>query len=171
MKRSVTKTKIYSVEWDERLYFISLHFKEEGIIAVKYRPPSLIALSINSDYTEEEFLNIWTRFIIGLSVCAEEKDTIDRNIGALTFTVMDAIMIRRNISFTDLLKHIDFFSVMLRDEGISDDKIRTLYIPVTKAMLSNFKDNVIDSATGMKFTDTPIYHHFDRFFEELNDKA
>ena len=162
MERNIIKTKIYSIEWEERLYFISLNFNAKEIILYPYRPPALSKYFNGEDSSEEGFLNIWTRFIIGLSVCSEEEDIIERSIGALTFTVMDSILTKGKISFEDLLNHIDCFSIMLKEEGLSDDMIRTMYIPISKALLSNFKDLIIDPNTGKKFIETPQFKEFEK---------
>ena len=168
MERNITKTKIYSVEWEERLYFISLNFNAKGIILQPYRPPALSKYFYGKDSSEEEILNIWTRCIIGLLVCSEEEDIIERNIGALTFIIMDSILTKGKISFEDLLNHIDCFSMMLKEEGLTYDRIRTMYIPISKAILSNFKDSIIDSNTGKKFIETPKFKEFESLAKEIH---
>lgn len=110
--------------------------------------------------SEEEILCIMAKYIIGLSSFPEEKDILERNTGALTFTVIYSISQKGHISFDDLLIHIDCFSQILNHEGLDYNKIRQMYIPITKALVSNFKDMIIDSTTGYNFTDTPKYLEF-----------
>lgn len=162
MERNIVKTKIYSIEWNDKFYFVSLNFTSEESIFHPYRPPAFSEFLSGKNSSEEEFLNIWTHFITGLSVCSNEKDIIEKNIGALTFTVMDSILIKGKISFEEMLNHIDCFSIMLKEEGLSTNKIREMYIPITKAMLSNFKDLIIDSNTGKKFIETLKYKEFEK---------
>ena len=162
MQENFTKTKIYSVEWDDRLFFLTLYFNEEGIITNRFRPPALKKIisndSVSLEKKEEEFLSIWTKYIVGLSVCYEEKDTIERNIGALTFVVIDSTINHQHITFYDLLNYMDCFSMMLREEGISNERIRDLYLPVTKAILLNFNTKIIDNETGETFKDCSKLH-------------
>lgn len=166
MERKIAKTKIYNVDWEDRLYFISLNFNKDDIIVNHLRPPELFEILPYTNHSEREFLNIWTRFIIGLSVCSNEKDPLEKNIGALTFTVMDSILTKGKISFDELLKHVDCFSMMLKEEGYENDKIRGIYLAISKAILSNFKGSVLDSVTGEKFIETPKYKEFEKLGEE-----
>lgn len=167
MKSQIVTTKIYHVEWEGRLYRLLLNYNIRDIIVNHLRPPALFDVLKEKNHSEEKFLNLWIRFIIGLSVCSDEKDIIERNLGALTFTVMDTIMLQGMISFEHLLLHIDCFSMMLKDEGLTDDKIRALYVPVTKAILTNFKDKIVDYATGKKFIDTPNYQEFESLTKDI----
>lgn len=173
MRENICKTKIYCVEWEDSLYILSLNFNKEGLVTHYFRPLYLKEITRNerlrSEQQEDEFLCICTKYIIGLSVCSEEKDTIERNIGALTFSIMDSIMTKGNISFGDLLHHIDCFSMMLKEEGLTKDKIRTMYVPISKAILSNFKDVIIDVTTGEKFIDTPKYKEFECLAKQFKE--
>ena len=170
MQGSITKTKIYSVEWDDRIFFLSLNLNEKGIVTNHYRPPDLEKIlrddKFKSEKKEEEFLSVWTKYIIGLSVCSGEKDIIEKNIGALTFIVMDSTINNHTITFYELLTYMDCFSMMLNEQGFSEDKIRNLYLPVVKALLFNFKDKIIDTETGREFFSTLKYEKIINLMEE-----
>lgn len=161
MQSNISKTKIYSIEWEDSLFLLSLHFNDEGIVTNHFRPPDLEKIMELDPLiyikNEEEFLHIWTKYLIGLIVCSPEKDIIERNIGALTFVVMDSTINNNYITFYDLLNYLDCFSMMLNEQGFSKEKIKQMYIPVTKALLLNFKNKIIDSMTGETFITTSKY--------------
>ncbi|MCH5224386.1 MAG: hypothetical protein J1D77_00250 [Muribaculaceae bacterium] len=169
MPLEIVKTKIYGTEWDDHLFCLSLHFNENGFVTSQYRPPELgdilqLKEKVHQN-NEEEFLSIWTKFVIGLSVCSEERDPLERNIGALTFTVIDTLEKSQRLSFETLLDYMDCFSIMLKEENFSEKEIKAVYLPITLAVLKNFSDRIIDRTTGLVFISSSKYQEISRLLE------
>lgn len=158
MRVKVIKKKTYQIEYRNNLYSISLKEDEEGLVLDLFQPPEFEKF-FDKDIreSEDEFLKIWFRYIIGLSACEKESDLIDRNIGALTFVTMDHLEQNGKIYFETLLKQMECFCSSLHSQGVSTKEIKKIYLPVLKGLLVNFMEKIYDKETGLLFHNSPYY--------------
>lgn len=145
------KIKIYKIPSEKGLYAVSLAFCNERLASDKFKSEVL------SDYKDPpdevdgydaEFLDLCVRYIIGLTICSTEDNLMERNIGALTLIVMDHIEMNGKIELPTLRKYMNCFSQMLRWAGIPDNEIKEAYLSVKKALISIFKEYIINPECG-----------------------
>ena len=74
-------------------------------------------------------------------------------------------MHNENLTFEDLLYYVDCFCLMLKEQGFSEEKIKEIYLPVTKAIILNFKDRILDERTEEIFIATSQYQKMLKLLE------
>lgn len=159
--------KTYQVEYRDELFTISLKENEAGLMTGEFKPPEFLKYFGNKTLdSEDEFLKVWLKYIIGLSICREEKDIMERNIGALTFITMDHVEENGSIDSDTLFKFVDCFSSALYHCGVSIQEIRQAYVPISKGLIECFEFRVIDKETGKVFKETPYYNFLSAFLKK-----
>lgn len=158
MKLNNTKRKTYQIEYKDQTYSITMEIQNSGILIRDFKPPELNKFKQSIFFeNEDEFIRIWLKYIMGLYVCKEENDIIERNIGALTFITMDHVEENGFIDDKTLFKFLDCYSNVLFSQGMPLTEIKKAYLPVAKGLIDCFDEKVIDSENGNRFKDSSNY--------------
>lgn len=168
MYNKLIKRKTYQIVYDNYIYSLTLKEDEHGLITTDFRPPDL-SFDNYTPVQEKEFLRIWVKYIIGLWICNEEKDIIERNIGALTLIARDSMDNQGSIDSHTLLILMDCFANVLHSEGISDKEIRKLYVQVLKELVDCFPDNIIETETKENYISSSSYRRLVRVIQKMTN--
>lgn len=95
--------------------------------------------------------------VFSMSLSHEKDNLLDQHLGGLVAAVMNKTEAEGVIHYNKLLYSIDCFCFLLYADGMKKEEITLLYPSVTKAIVDQYKDYIIDK-TGVIFEGTKAYH-------------
>ena len=137
---------------------------QNGIVATsEFCPTKLLSGTVDlmaavRGETLDKFIADSRMQLLAISQITDADTELDCHIGGLMAVIMTHLSRKKELSFGDLLRYIDCFSLLLKAAGFESDEIHSMYPKIARTILDIYPDN-ISNAPNMLSKDndsTPI---------------
>ena len=151
------------VKGEPRTYIVEVPY-QNGIVATsEYCPTEFLSGTVDimaavRGESLDKFIADSRMQLLAISQITDVDTELDRHIGGLMAVIMTHLSRKKELSFGDLLRYIDCFSLLLKAAGFEGDEIHAMYPKIARTILDIYPDK-ITSAPNMLSKDndsTPI---------------
>lgn len=138
------------VKGEPRTYIVEVPY-QNGIVATsEFCPTELLSGTVDlmaaiRGETLDKFMTDCRMQLLSLSKIMEADTDLERHIGGLMAVVMDHLSRKKELSFGDLLRYIDCFSLLLKAAGFERDEIHVMYPKIARTILDIYPDNITNA--------------------------
>lgn len=139
---------------EKRTLVVEIPYQEGMVATSEFCPnefmsgPIKLMAAVRGESLDDFIIDCRRQLSVMSKIDGTDSD-LDLHIGGLMAVVMDHLSREETISFGDLLRYTDCFSLLLKGAGFPQDEIHAIYRQVVDTLIDLYPANILRYSAGV----------------------